>query len=368
MILGARPQFIKSAPVIHEFLKRGEVTLQLINSGQHYDYDLSQLFFEELKLPRPALDLRVGSGSHAIQTGKAMMRIEQAIAKLKPNIVLVPGDTNTTLAGALAAAKMNVPVGHIEAGARSYDMSMPEEINRRVTDHVSTMLFAPTEITKRNLRAEGIPANRVFRVGDTMVDGLKAALPLAKKLKQHLLTQMDLEEREYVLTTAHRPANVDNQERLERVVKALVRISKSLKVVFPAHPRIMQSLKSSGLERKLKLSRNIILTKPVGYLEMIALLDAASAVLTDSGGLQKEAYLVGVPCSTMRNATEWPETVNAGVNKLVDADTKQIVSNVLNRRKTQAKRPVRAGNPFGSGRASKKIVNTIMSSFSQVIV
>jgi UDP-N-acetylglucosamine 2-epimerase (non-hydrolysing) len=290
-----------------------------------------------------------------------MMRIERAIIKLKPNIVLVPGDTNTTLAGALAAAKMTVPVGHIEAGARSYDMSMPEEINRRVTDHVSTMLFAPTEITERNLRAEGLPANRIFQVGDTMVDGLKAVLPLAKELKPHLLTQMDLDEREYVLTTAHRPANVDDQERLGRVVNALVRISKSLRVVFPAHPRIMHSLKSCGLDRKLKHSRNIILTKPLGYLEMIALLDAASAVLTDSGGLQKEAYLVGVPCSTMRNVTEWPETVNAGANKLVDADTQQIVNNVLNTRKTQTKRPFQSGNLFGSGRASKKIVNAILS-------
>jgi UDP-N-acetylglucosamine 2-epimerase (non-hydrolysing) len=289
-----------------------------------------------------------------------MMRIERAIVKLKPNIVLVPGDTNTTLAGALAAAKMNVPVGHIEAGARSYDMSMPEEINRRVTDHVSTMLFAPTEIAERNLRAEGIPANRVFRVGDTMVDGLKTALPHAKKLKQHLLTEMDLNEREYVLTTAHRPANVDNQNRLGRVVKALVRISKSMRVVFPTHPRIMHSLKSCGLDRKLKHSRNIILTKPLGYIEMIALLDAAGAVLTDSGGLQKEAYLIGVSCSTMRNVTEWPETLNAGANKLVDADTQQIVSNVLNARKTQAKRPHHAGNPFGLGRASKNIVNAIL--------
>ena len=364
MILGARPQFIKSAPVIHEFLKRSNVTLQLINSGQHYDYELSQLFFEQLRLPRPVLNLRVGSGSHATQTGKAMIRIERAILQLKPSIILVPGDTNTTLAAALAAAKLNVPVGHIEAGARCYDMSMPEEINRRVTDHVSTMLFAPTEITQRNLIAEGIPAKRVFRFGDTMVDGLKVILPVAKKLKPHLLGQMDLVEREYVLVTAHRPANVDNQERLGRVVKALVRISENLKVVFPAHPRIMHHLKLYGLHGKLKPHRNIILTKPLGYLEMIALLKGAGAVLTDSGGLQKEAYLVGVPCCTMRNVTEWTETVKAGANKLVDADVQQIVSNVLNARKTKSKRLSLVHNPFGSGRASHKIVNAILSNAS----
>jgi UDP-N-acetylglucosamine 2-epimerase (non-hydrolysing) len=366
MVLGARPQFIKSAPVIHEFLKRRDVTLQLINSGQHYDYELSQLFFDELRLPRPALNLQVGSGSHATQTGKAMVRIERAILQLKPDMVLVPGDTNTTLAAALASAKLNVPVGHIEAGARSYDMTMPEEVNRRVTDHISTMLFAPTKNAERNLRAEGIPANRVFRVGDTMVDGLKATLPLARKSQQSLLTKMDSNEREYVLTTAHRPANVDDQERLVRIVKALLRISKSLKVIFPAHPRIVHHLKSYGLLRKLKLSSNITLTKPLGYLEMIALLDAATAVLTDSGGLQKEAYLLGVPCTTMRRVTEWPETVEAGANKLVDANTQEIFRNVLKAKKTQVSMSLFTRNPFGSGRASKNIVNAILSNSSRL--
>jgi UDP-N-acetylglucosamine 2-epimerase (non-hydrolysing) len=280
---------------------------------------------------------------------------------LKPDIVLVPGDTNTTLAGALSAAKLNVPVGHMEAGARSYDMSMPEEINRVLTDHVSTMLFAPTKTTERNLRMEGIPTKRIFRLGDTMVDGLKAAMPLARKLKESLLTRMGLDECEYVLITAHRPANVDYRERLERIVKALMRISISRRAVFPAHPRIVHRLKSYGFYRKLRFSRNILLMKPVGYLEMIALLDSASAVLTDSGGLQKEAFLLGTPCVTMRRVTEWPETLKSGANKLVDVDTERIVRAVLGARKLQSKKPLDSKNPFGSGRSSERIVTTILS-------
>lgn len=361
LILGARPQFIKSAPVIHEFLRRKDAELQLVNSGQHYDYELSQLFFDELHLPRPALNLQVGSGSHALQTGKAMGRIERCMLELRPDITLVPGDTNTTLAAALASAKLNVPVGHLEAGARSHDMSMPEEINRIVTDHVSTMLFAPTKITAHNLRAEGISTKRIFLLGDTMVDGLKSALPLARKLQPSLLTQMDLNENDYVLTTAHRPANVDNQERLSGIVRALLRISKSLKVVFPAHPRIVRSLKSYGLHGKLRLTPNVILTKPLGYLQMIALLDAAGSVLTDSGGLQKEAFLLGTPCVTMRRVTEWPETLKEDANRLVDVDTDRIVNSVLRTRKLHVRRPMDSQNPFGSGRSSERIVSTIMS-------
>jgi UDP-N-acetylglucosamine 2-epimerase (non-hydrolysing) len=364
MVLGARPQFIKSAPVIHELLKRRDVSLQLISSGQHYDFELSQLFFEELLLPRPALNLQVGSGSHATQTGKAMVRIEQSILQLRPNMVLVPGDTNTTLAAGLAAAKVNVPVGHIEAGARSWDMTMPEEINRTVTDHISTMLFAPTRNAERNLRAEGIPAKRVFRVGDTIVDGLKVVLPLARKSQQSMLTRLGANEREYVLTTAHRPANVDNPERLNAIVKALLLISERLRVIFPAHPRTVHRLKSCGLLRQLKLSSNVTLTKPLGYLGMISLLDAAGAVLTDSGGLQKEAYLLGVPCTTMRRMTEWPETVEGGRNKLVDANTQEIIRNVLETKRAHFSRPLFASNPFGPGRASQAIVSEILSNGS----
>jgi len=295
-----------------------------------------------------------------------MIRIERSIVQLKPSIVLVPGDTNTTLAAALAATKLGVPVGHIEAGARSYDMSMPEEINRRVTDHISAMLFAPTQSTVRNLQVEGIPAKRVFHTGDTMVDGLKVAVPLARKLRDSLLTEMDLNEAPYVLVTAHRPANVDNQDRLSKIVKALTQISKNLRIVFPTHPRILHHLRSSPLYGKLRLSPNVTLMKPLGYLEMIALLDSARAVLTDSGGLQKEAFLLGTPCVTMRDVTEWPETVEAGANKLVDVDPDKIIKSIMNAKKSQSTRPLYSKNPFGSGKASEHIVGTVLSKTSQL--
>ena len=361
IVLGARPQFVKSAPVIHELLKRRGLKLQLINSGQHYDYELSQIFFDQLKLPPHALNLQVGSGSHAIQTAKAMTRIEQAILKLKPALVLVPGDTNTTLAAALAAAKLTIPIGHIEAGARSFDMTMPEEINRRVTDHISTMLFAPTKNAEHNLQNEGIAAGRIFQVGDTMVDTLRTVLPTARESQKSLLEKMRLNKQDFLLVTAHRPGNVDNEEHLRGIVNALLRISETRRVVFPAHPRAMHNLRSRGFIRRIRRWSNISLTKPLGYVEMISLLDAASAVLTDSGGLQKEAYLLGVPCTTMRKSTEWPETILAQANRLVDANSQKIIRNVLDSRRTRTGMRLYDENPFSRGGASRRIVNTILS-------
>lgn len=362
MVLGARPQFIKSAPIIHEFLRKTNVKLQLINSGQHYDYELSRIFFEEMHLPRPLVDLKVGSGSHAVQTGKAMMGVEGCILRAKPDLVLVPGDTNTTLAAALAAVKLNTPVGHIEAGARSYDMTMPEEVNRRLTDHVSTLLFAPTKTAARNLYSEGIRGKRVHLVGDTMVDALLTALPAASKQRNGLLSKLRACEYEYVLATAHRPANVDEPKRLKSIVEALVQISKQLKVLFPAHPRIMNRLKAFRLIDRLKRSSGIVLTKPVGYLELITLLETATAVLTDSGGIQKEAFLLGVPCATMRRVTEWPETVQAGANVLVDAEKNRILRAILSvaARGNTRKKPIHSSNPFGDGNAARRIVNIVL--------
>lgn len=362
IVMGARPQFIKSAPVIHEFLRRHKVDLQLIHSGQHYDYELSQVFFEEMRLPPPLLDLKVGSGSHAIQTGKAMVRIERCIQRTKPDLALVPGDTNTTLAAALSAAKLGTPIGHIEAGARSYDMTMPEEINRRLTDHVSSMLFAPTRTTVHNLYAEGIPRKRVHLVGDTMVDALLTALPAASKLRKKALSGLDVHEGEYIVVTAHRPGNVDIPRRLNSIVGALVEASKRIKILFPAHPRIYKRLKSSNLMGKLRRSKNVVVTRPIGYLELVALLDTAAAVLTDSGGIQKEAFLLGVPCATMRRETEWPETVEAGANVMVDADKRKISAAILRaiEKPRPRRKPIYARNPFGDGRASIRIVDTIL--------
>jgi UDP-N-acetylglucosamine 2-epimerase len=366
IVLGARPQFIKAAPVVHEFLKTSNVELQLIHSGQHYDYEMSQVFFEEMELPTPLRNLNVGSGSHAVQTGRAMMTLERYMLSAKPNVVLVPGDTNTTLAAALAAAKLRLPVAHIEAGARSYDMAMPEEINRRLTDHVSSMLFAPTQTTARNLYAEGIPSNHVYTAGDTMVDALLAALPAAAKLRKDLLSKFDATERGYILVTAHRPGNVDEPRRLRSIVEALVETSKKVRVVLPAHPRMVNRLKALGLLSVLRRSRSLILTRPIGYLESIALLETAAAVLTDSGGLQKEAFLLGVPCATMRNTTEWTETIEAGANVLVDVDKTMIMGAVASAIKNQGPRtrPIYSNNPFGDGKAAGRIAHTVIRTYA----
>jgi len=363
MVMGARPQFIKSAPVIHELLKRRNVELQLIHSGQHYDYELSQVFFEEMHLPAP-LDLKVGSGSHALQTGKAMVRIEQCIQRTKPDAVVVPGDTNTTLAGALAAVKLNTPVGHMEAGARSFDMTMPEEVNRRVTDHVSSLLFAPTRTTVRNLYDEGISRKRVHLVGDTMMEALLIALPSASKLRKKILSGLDTREREYIIVTAHRPGNVEAPARLSSIVRALLELSKSTQVIFPAHPRVSKQLQSFHLLDKLKRSK-VAVTKPVGYLELVALLETAAAVLTDSGGIQKEAFLLGVPCATMRRETEWPETIEAGANTLVDVDKRKIIDTTLRAIRNQRPRRklVNRQNPFGDGKASVRIVDITLRKY-----
>ncbi|MEM3678176.1 MAG: UDP-N-acetylglucosamine 2-epimerase (non-hydrolyzing), partial [Candidatus Bathyarchaeia archaeon] len=358
-VLGARPQFVKSAPVIHELLERSGVELQLVHSGQHYDYELSRLFFEELELPPPLLDLRVGSGSHAVQTGRAMIRLERCMIDAEPDLVLVPGDTNTTLAAALAAAKLDLPVAHVEAGARSFDMSMPEEVNRRVADHLSRLLFAPTETAVRNLRSEGIPNGKIYLTGDTMVDALRRSLPTALRLQGGLFSRLDLEREEYVMVTAHRPGNVDDPRSLRSIVEALVEISGRVRVVFPVHPRTMRRLRSFRLHGELKRCRSILLTKPLGYLDFTALLEAAAAVLTDSGGVQKEAYLLGTPCATMRRETEWPETLLEGANVLVGSDKVGIldaISRILEGGKPRARR-VYSLSPFGDGEASKRIAD-----------
>jgi UDP-N-acetylglucosamine 2-epimerase (non-hydrolysing) len=362
VVLGARPQFIKSAPVIHELLREDGVELQLVHSGQHYDYELSLLFLEELALPPPLLDLRVGSGSHAVQTGKAMMRLERCMLDSKPDVVVVPGDTNTTLAAALAAAKLNLPLAHIEAGARSFDMSMPEEVNRRVTDHVSRLLFAPTETAARNLRSEGIPSGNVHLTGDTMVDALRRSLPTALERRDTLLSKFNLEEKNYILVTAHRPGNVDDPDNLKSIVEALTEASGNVKVLFPVHPRTMRRLRPLQLLRRLKRCPRILLTRPLGYLEFTALLDAAAAVLTDSGGVQKEAFLLGVPCITMRHVTEWPETLMDNANVLVGPDKAEILkalSHAVEREAAKTRR-LYSINPFGDGEASKRIVEILL--------
>ncbi len=359
-VLGARPQFIKSAPVIHELLTKSNVTLQLVHSGQHYDQQLSQVFFDEFRLPKPILNLQVGSGSHAAQTARATIGVEQSILQAKPNLVLVIGDTNTTLAGALSASKLRVPVGHVEAGARSQDFLMAEEINRRVTDHVSSLLFAPTRTTAQNLYREGIPSQNVHLVGDTIVDALKGVLPMASIAQSRLLSKLKVEPREYVLVTAHRAENVDELRCLKSLVTSLVYISRRIKIIFLMHPRVKLRLTKFHLLPILKRQQRITLTRPVDYISSICLLDNAAAVLTDSGGLQKEAFLLGVPCATMRKDTEWPETTVAGANALVGLDSDNILDAITEATDNDAPHTHRlTKTAFGDGKASKRIAKIV---------
>jgi UDP-GlcNAc3NAcA epimerase len=319
-VVGARPQFIKCAPVSREI--RNNHTEILIHSGQHYDPEMSDVFFEELQISRPDYNLDVGSGSHGKQTGDILQRVEEILLHEKPDIVIVYGDTNTTLAGALAAAKIHIPVAHVEAGLRSFDRTMPEEINRIVVDHISDLLFCPTKTAVCNLANEGITRG-VHLVGDVMVDALEFNKEIAEK-RSGILEQLGITKQKYLVLTVHRPVNTDSREHMMSIIGAIGKVS--VPVVFPVHPRTHKCLEEYGMTGRLP--SNIIVTKPFGYLDMLKLMRNASRILTDSGGIQKEAYLLGVPCITLREKTEWVETVEGGWNVLVGADDEKIVNSI----------------------------------------
>jgi len=358
LVLGTRPQIIKSAPLIHLAKKDSDIDMQIVHTGQHYDYEMSKEFFDELKLPDPIVDLNVGSGTHAWQTGKMMIRLEKALIKETPDLVVVPGDTNSTLAGALAAAKLHVPVAHIEAGARSYNMRMPEEINRRLTDHCSTLLFAPTKNCANNLLREGINQKNVHLVGDTMYDSLLRHLP--KAMKEKVLGRLNLKPGGYAVLTAHRPENVDSPKRLRKIIDAMTKLEE-LVIVFPVHPRTRRRLKEANLQKRIDKEGNPRLIKPVEYHEMLNLMKKAKLVFTDSGGMQKEAFWLHTPCVTLRDETEWTETVDLGANVLVGADPKRILTETKRvlRDKGMKRRLKDKINPFGDGKAAEKILSTI---------
>ncbi len=307
-IVGARPEFIQTAPVCKAI--RQHHTEILVHTGQHYDLNMSDVFFSELGLPQPEINLEVGSGSHAEQTGAMLVRLEAAMLREKPDWVVVFGDTNSTLAGALAAAKLNIPVAHIEAGLRSFDRTMPEEVNRVMTDHLSTLLFAPTQAAVDNLKCEGI-AKGVRLVGDVRVDVMLGTVDRARQRRVDLLASLDIGPVDpFALTTIHRASNTDDPDRLRDIVETLNTLD--LPVVLPVHPRLRKMTESFSL----RFSRNVRAIEPVGLLDMLALLDACQIVITDSGGLQKEAYMLRRPTVTVRDATEWVETVESGWNRL----------------------------------------------------
>jgi UDP-N-acetylglucosamine 2-epimerase len=364
LILGARPQIIKSMPFIRLSNEDKHVKLSIIHTGQHYNYEMTKVFFEEFNLPEPTVNLNVGSGSQAQQTAKMMTRLEPFLQEQKPDLVVVPGDTNSTLAGALTTAKLNIPVAHIEAGARSYDNRMPEEINRRLTDHCSNLLFTATENCSRNLLKEGISKDVVHLVGDTMYDVLLQQLPKAEKAT--ILDQLDVKTKAYALLTLHRQENVDSLENLKRILEAIVKLKK-LVVIFPVHPRTRKQLCSFNLYTKLKEQKHVKLIEPVSYLENISLIKNANLVMTDSGGVQKEAFWLKTPCITLRENTEWVETVQLGANYLLGSNTERIVKTaeeIIENEEGLCKKLEKLPNPFGDGCASQKILKIIKDSRS----
>ncbi len=339
-IVGARPQFIKAAPISRAL--RLEFNEMLVHTGQHYDTEMSKIFFDELKIPLPDVNLGIGGGSHADQTGKMMVEIEKLILQSRPDYVLVYGDTNSTLAGALAAVKLQVPIAHVEAGLRSYNRSMPEEVNRILCDHVSSYLFCPTQVAVDNLAKEGVTKG-VFLVGDVMQDALIYNLNLARE-QSKVLERLGLQKNSYILATVHRAANTDDVGRLGAILDGFGGLSKP--VILPLHPRTRRVISEAGLS----LNGNIRLLDPVGYLDMLTLEQNADCILTDSGGIQKEAYLLGTRCITLREETEWVETVDAGWNKLVGVIPEKIRSAVENWHPS-GERPAF----YGDGRAAEHI-------------
>jgi UDP-N-acetylglucosamine 2-epimerase (non-hydrolysing)/UDP-GlcNAc3NAcA epimerase len=346
-VIGNRPQFVKAAAVSHRL--RDVADEVLVHTGQHYDAELSRVFFDELGLPKPEHRLELGGGTNTAQTGRMLGALEGLIAGERPDVVLVYGDTNSTLAGAIAGAQANVPVAHVEAGMRSFDRRMPEELNRVLADHAATLLLCSTERAAEQLRSEHVVGD-VRVVGDVMVDVAMLVGPRAAALPG-VLERHGVTSGAFSLATAHRAGNVDDPERLERLVALLEAVP--YPVVLPLHPRTRTRLADAGLDARLAEAPGVRVTAPLGYLEFAALLQHARAVLTDSGGVQKEAYLAGVPCVTMRDRTEWTETVDAGWNVLVDLDAAAAVA-ALDRPHPAARPPL-----YGDGNAGARVVDAL---------
>jgi UDP-N-acetylglucosamine 2-epimerase len=323
----------------------------LIHTGQHYDYGMSDVFFEEMEMHPPDFNLEVGGGSHGEQTGRMLIEIEKVLSSINPDCVLVYGDTNSTLAGALAAAQAQVPLAHVEAGLRSYNRAMPEEINRVLTDHISTLLFCPTDAAVANLAKEGITKG-VHRVGDVMYDTLLHNLALARK-RSDILKTLGLEKGRYALATVHRAANTDDLARMGAILDAFSFLSS--RVVFPVHPRTRKMIK----EWDLSAAENVMMIEPVGHFDALILQENANCILTDSGGMQKEAYLLGVRCITLREETEWVETVNVGWNKLVGVD-ENAIRNAFESWQPSGERP----DLYGNGQAAGEICQILNKTFS----
>lgn len=363
-VVGARPNFMKVAPVMRAMAQHSDRLRQvLIHTGQHYDYQMSALFFDEFHIPEPEYNLGVGSGTHGVQTGRMLAETERVLVEEAPDWVFVYGDTNSALAGALAAAKLHIPVAHVEAGLRSFDRTMPEEINRIIADHTAELLFTPSEDANENLGREGIPQNKVRFVGNVMIDTLVEALAREERLCRVVAPEAEgllkrLDGRRYVLVTLHRPSNVDEPDTLQAILLALAEISQEAPVVFPAHPRTqkrMQELHPSAWPEDL------LLLNPMGYFDFLALMRKAAVVVTDSGGVQEETTYLRVPCLTVRPNTERPITITRGTNRLVANQRKTLVSAI--RAALRQGSPVRAKEPppLWDGNAAQRITDALLT-------
>jgi UDP-N-acetylglucosamine 2-epimerase (non-hydrolysing) len=325
-VVGARPNFMKMAPLLTAFRRRPETfDAKLIHTGQHYDAVMSDVFFEQLGMPAPDIHLGVGPGSHASQTARIMVAFEEIVTEQKPDLVLVVGDVNSTIAAAIVSAKAGIPLAHVEAGLRSFDRRMPEEINRIVTDALASYLFVTEEVGVENLAHEGADPTRIFLVGNVMIDTLDALLPRIRE--RHMAAELGLEAGSYGVVTLHRPSNVDDEPTLARLVGALERIGSRLPLVFPAHPRTRDRLARNGLDKKLA-SSSVRVIGPLPYVEFISLVSESRLVLTDSGGIQEESTMLGIPCLTLRESTERPITISVGTNRLVGVDPEAAVDAV----------------------------------------
>jgi UDP-N-acetylglucosamine 2-epimerase (non-hydrolysing) len=346
-IVGARPNFMKVAPVLSALQGRKNVKQTLVHTGQHYDVNMSDVFFQQLGIPAPDVNLAVGSGSHAQQTAEIMMRFEPVVIERRPDVVLVYGDVNSTVATALVCSKLGIRVGHVEAGLRSFDRTMPEEINRLLTDQLSDLLFTPSEDGDGNLRREGIPADKIFRVGNVMIDSLVRLLPKARKTRFENLPE------QYALVTLHRPANVDDSVTLKGFLASLLDVNRDLAVVFPAHPRTRQRIAEFGFN-----TGQLLVLDPLPYVDFLGLQSRATVVITDSGGIQEETTYLGIPCLTVRGNTERPVTVSAGTNVLVGRDPEKLrleLSRVLAGKARKGTVP-----PLWDGHAGARIADILL--------
>jgi len=348
IVLGTRPEIIKMTPIIFE-LKKKRINHYIIHSGQHYSYNMDKVFFEQLQLSKPRYKLEVGSANPGIQTGKIIQRVEKVLLKNRPDLVLVQGDTNTVLGGALAAKKLGIKIGHVEAGLRSFDDTMPEETNRILADHCSDFLFAPTKVSQNNLLREGINRNKIFVTGNTIVDSVKKNL---QNSKSNVLEKYDIEPKEFFVVSLHRQENVDEPKRFANIIKGLKHIAKKydIPVVYPIHPR------SAKMAKKFKINLDgLLVVKPVDYFSFLFLEKNARLVLTDSGGVQEESCILKTPCVTLRYNTERPETITVRANILAGSDSRRIIACVgkMLRRKNIWK------NPYGDGTTAKKIVQIL---------